>query len=170
MSTTEVGETFSIINQIRTKFPEGVISDISSYGMDALIIDVRFLIPIVIYLKTTEGFNFLVDLCGVHYSDVNPPKIGTVYQLLNMIKNTRIRLKVLVSDAGEPHIPSLTSLFSSANWMERETYDFFGIHFDEHPDLRRILNEDQMTYFPMRKEYPLEDQTRTDKSDEMFGR
>ena len=58
----------------------------------------------------------------------------------------------------------------AANWMERETYDFYGVNFVGHPNLKRILNVDEMDYFPMRKEYPLEDQTRSDKDDEMFGR
>ena len=64
----------------------------------------------------------------------------------------------------------MTSLYASANWMERETYDFYGIIFDGHPDLRRILNMDEMEYFPLRKEYPLQDATRTDKEDKYFGR
>ena len=63
-----------------------------------------------------------------------------------------------------------TKLFESANWMERETYDFYGINFVGHPNLIRILNVDDMDYHPMRKEYPLEDATRHDKIDEMFGR
>jgi NADH-quinone oxidoreductase subunit C len=69
-----------------------------------------------------------------------------------------------------PNVYTATGLFSSANWMERETYDFFGVQFVGHPDLRRVLNVDEMDYFPLRKEFPLEDQTRIDKDDEMFGR
>jgi NADH-quinone oxidoreductase subunit C len=61
-------------------------------------------------------------------------------------------------------------LFASANWQERETYDFFGITFKNHPDLRRILNMDEMVSFPLRKEFPIEDQGRTDKDDRYFGR
>lgn len=64
----------------------------------------------------------------------------------------------------------MTHLWPAANWMERETYDFFGVEFVGHPDLRRILNVDDMDYFPLRKQYPLEDGTRTDKEDEFFGR
>ena len=64
----------------------------------------------------------------------------------------------------------MTSLFPSANWMERQEYDFFGIEFEGHPDLRRILNVDEMDYFPMRKEFRLEDATRDDKEDKYFGR
>ncbi len=69
-----------------------------------------------------------------------------------------------------PQISSITSLYEASNWQERETFDFFGIEFIGHPNLKRILNVDEMDYFPMRKEYPLEDQTRTDKDDKYFGR
>ena len=73
--------------------------------------------------------------------------------------------------AGDPpKVPTVTSVYAAANWMERETYDFYGIIFEGHPNLKRILNVDEMTIFPMRKEYPLEDNTRKDKNDEMFGR
>ena len=92
-----------------------------------------------------------------------------MYQLHNMITNTRIRLKTF-TDSDEPEFISLTSLWPAANWMERETYDFFGFKFTGHPDLRRILNVDDMVGWPMRKEYPLEDQARWDKDDKMFGR
>ena len=70
----------------------------------------------------------------------------------------------------EPEIDSLTGIFSGANWMERETYDFFGVIFTNHPNLIRILNVEYLDYYPLRKEYPLEDQTRSDKDDRFFGR
>ncbi len=75
------------------------------------------------------------------------------------MNNERIRLKIYLP-AENPVVPTFTAVFAAANWMERETYDFFGVIFDGHPNLRRILNVDEMIIFPMRKEYPLEDQTR----------
>jgi NADH-quinone oxidoreductase subunit C len=81
----------------------------------------------------------------------------------------RLRFKIFVPVAA-PDVFTACNLFSSANWMERETYDFYGVNFVGHPNLKRILNVDEMDYFPLRKEYPLEDQTRIDKDDEMFGR
>ena len=92
-----------------------------------------------------------------------------MYQLHNLVNNQRIRLKISLP-AENPVTPTLTSVFSAANWLERETFDFYGVVFEGHPNLKRILNVDEMIIFPMRKEYPLEDQTREDKNDSMFGR
>jgi len=114
-------------------------------------------------------FRFLTDLCAVHYPDNKGAELAVVYHLHNLEDNVRLRLKVF-TDSVKPDVYTATGLFSSANWMERETYDFYGINFIGHPNLKRILNVDEMDYFPMRKEFPLEDQTRSDKDDEMFGR
>ena len=114
-------------------------------------------------------FRFLTDLCGVHYPDNKGREIAVIYHLHNLEANVRIRFKVF-ADISKPDVYTATGLFSSANWMERETYDFYGVNFIGHPNLIRILNVDEMDYFPMRKEFPLEDQSRIDKDDEMFGR
>ena len=96
-------------------------------------------------------------------------EVGVVYMFHSLASNTKIRLKVFVP-VENPLVPSMTSHFNSANWMERETYDFYGIIFKGHPQLKRILNMDEMTVFPMRREFPLEDAGRTDKDDRFFGR
>lgn len=114
-------------------------------------------------------FQFLTDLTAVHYPNNKGRELAVVYHLHNLVDNVRIRLKVF-TDINTPDVFTATSLYSTANWMERETYDFFGVNFVGHPNLRRILNVDEMDYFPMRKEFPLEDQSRIDKDDEMFGR
>lgn len=113
-------------------------------------------------------YTFLTTLCGMHYPDETLP-LGLVYHLHSLVHNHRIRLKTATS-IDNPHFPTATNLFSAANWMERETYDFFGIHFDGHPNLVRILNVDDFEGFPLRKDFRLEDQTREDKNDAMFGR
>ncbi len=115
------------------------------------------------------GFNFLTDLCGVHYPDQKGRELAVVYHLHNIKENFRIRYKVF-TDVEKPEVFTATGLFLAANWMERETFDFYGIRFVGHPNLIRILNVEEMDYFPMRKEFPLEDQSRIDKDDEMFGR
>jgi NADH-quinone oxidoreductase subunit C len=114
-------------------------------------------------------FNFLTDLQAVHYPDNKGAELAVVYHLHNWVDNIRIRFKVF-TDINQPDVFSATALYQSANFMERETYDFFGVNFVGHPNLIRILNVDEMDYFPLRKEFPLEDQTRIDKDDEMFGR
>lgn len=112
-------------------------------------------------------YNFLTTLCGMHYPEDS--QLGVVYHLHSFANNHRIRIKTAV-DLDNPVLPTATTIWPAANWMERETYDFFGIIFKGHPNLKRILNVDEMTDFPMRKEFPLEDQTREDKDDSMFGR
>lgn len=120
-----------------------------------------------LYHHPETKFQFLTTLFAVHYPDLN--QIAVVYQLHNLESNQRLRLKVYLP-IENPTIKTITTVFAGANWMERETYDFFGVNFEGHPDLRRILNVEDMIIFPMRKEYPLEDQTREDKNDKMFGR
>lgn len=120
------------------------------------------------YMYDNLGFQFLTDVTAVHYPDNKNQEFCVVYHLHNLEENIRLRMKVYLAD-GES-IPSATFLFNAANWQEREIYDFFGIVFTGHPNLKRIMNVEEMTYFPMRKDIPLEEQNRKDKDDEMFGR
>ncbi len=122
----------------------------------------------LLYDDNELQFRFLTSLCGVHYPDAKD-QLGVVYQLHSFTHNLRIRIKCFTT-IDNPVLPSATPVFSGANWMERETFDFYGIMFDGHPNLKRILNVDDMVDFPLRKEFPLEDQTRDDKDDKMFGR
>ena len=122
-----------------------------------------------LYDEPSLQFQFLTDICGVNFPDDAGREISVVYHLHNLTENIRLRFKIFVPVAA-PDVFTACNLFSSANWMERETYDFYGVNFVGHPNLKRILNVDEMDYFPLRKEYPLEDQTRIDKDDEMFGR
>jgi NADH-quinone oxidoreductase subunit C len=120
-------------------------------------------------LKNDEelNFHFLTDLTAMQTADEK--QLGVIYHLHNMMKNYRVRIKTFM-DINKPEVPTATDLWPGANWMERESYDFYGVRFKGHPNLKRILNVDEMDIFPLRKEYPLEDQTRDDKSDKMFGR
>lgn len=120
-----------------------------------------------LYFHKDTQFQFLTSLCAVHYPDLD--SIAVVYHLHNLVANVRLRIRAFLP-VSEPVIQTITDTFAGANWMERETYDFYGVIFKGHPDLRRILNVDDMVIFPLRKEYPLEDQTREDKNDSMFGR
>ena len=122
-----------------------------------------------LYDEDELKFRFLTDLTAVHYPGQPGRELAVVYHLHNLVDNIRIRFKIFTA-IEKPDVFTATKLFSAANWMERETFDFFGVNFQGHPNLKRILNVDEMDYFPMRKEYPLEDQTRIDKDDAMFGR
>lgn len=122
-----------------------------------------------LYDDNVLKFRFLTDLTAIHYPERKNEELCVVYHLHNLEDNIRLRLKAYLPIAA-PDIESATPVFSGANWMERETYDFFGVNFLNHPNLIRILNVDEMDYFPMRKEYPMEDPTRMDKDDAMFGR
>ena len=122
-----------------------------------------------LYDEPTLKFQFMTDLTAAHYPDNKGRELAVVYHLHNLVDNFRLRFKVF-TDINTPDVFTASALFSAANWMERETYDFYGVNFLGHPNLKRILNVDEMDYFPLRKEFPLEDQTRIDKDDEMFGR
>lgn len=142
-----------------------------SYGMLTAVMPAALNLKALQFLHDDDvlAFRFLTDLTAVHFPDRTGEELCVVYHLHNLISNMRLRLKFFVPVA-HPDIFTATQLFAGANWMERETYDNFGINFVGHPDLRRILNVDEMDYFPMRKEFPMEDATRLDKDDEMFGR
>ncbi len=160
-----------IQQQLLAKFPEANLQFDTPYGMLTVEAPKEYNLKILQYLYDDEvlSFTFMTDLTGVHYPDRTNEELAVVYHLHNLVANVRMRLKVY-APVSKPDVYTASALFSAANWMERETYDFFGINFVGHPDLRRILNVDEMDYFPLRKEFPLEDQTRIDKDDDMFGR
>ena len=160
-----------IKQRLLQQFGESVIGFEEPYGM------LTFESPKDLNLKVLQflyddpqlRFQFLTDLTAVHYPGQRGRELAVVYHLHNLMDNIRIRYKIF-ADIEKPDVFTATKLYASANWMERETFDFYGVNFLGHPNLKRILNVEEMTYFPMRKEFPLEDQTRIDKDDEMFGR
>jgi NADH-quinone oxidoreductase subunit C len=161
----------TIKQKLIEKFGEQVSDFTDPYGMFTFIAPKEMNLKVLNFLYDDEElkFRFLTDLCTVHYPDQKGKELAVVYHLHNLEDNIRIRVKIF-TDINQPDVYTATGLFSAANWLERETYDYYGINFIGHPNLKRILNVDEMDYFPMRKEYPLEDQSRVDKDDEMFGR
>ncbi len=107
-------------------------------------------------LKTEFGFDMLVDVTAVDYLEYDgaTDRFGVIYPLLNTVTGERVVLKTYVNDL-DPTLPSVYSLWKGADWMEREVFDMFGIKFEGHPDLRRILMPDEFTAYPLRKDYPL---------------
>ncbi|SFD13612.1 NADH dehydrogenase subunit C [Chitinophaga sp. CF118] len=160
-----------IKQRLAEKFGESISQVEESFGTLSFAAPKDLNLKVMQFLYDDEElqFRFLTDLTAVHYPERKGEELAVVYHLYNFTQRVRLRLKVYTS-VEDPKVFTATKLFESANWMERETYDFFGVEFVGHPNLKRILNVDEMTYFPMRKEFPLEDQSRTDKDDEMFGR
>lgn len=158
-----------IINIVRERFESEILSTETPYSFLTFNLKPEKIKDIIRFLYDhPEGkFKYLTTLCGIHYPEAR--SIAIMYQLHSLTNNWRVRLKIYLPE-DQPETPTITDIFSGANWMERETYDFFGVKFTNHPDLRRILNVEDMIIHPLRKEYPLEDQTREDKNDLMFGR
>jgi NADH-quinone oxidoreductase subunit C len=154
---TQLGSDFTFIQDV--------------HGIYTINIPLNQVYQLINFLYRDEmlSFNFLTTLCAVHYPDDAGKEFEIVYHLQSMQHRARMRIKSRVSSA-KPEVPSITGIYATANWMERETYDFYGIQFSGHPNLKRILNMDEMVAFPMRKEFPLEDPTRKDKDDFQFGR
>jgi NADH-quinone oxidoreductase subunit C len=161
----------TIQKKLTEKFGDVLTNWLQPYGMLTFTgpRDLNLKVLQFLYDDPELRFQFLTDLQAVHYPDQKGEELAVVYHLHNLVDNVRIRFKVF-TNINKPDVYSATALYRSANFMERETYDFFGVNFIGHPNLIRILNVDEMDYFPMRKEFPLEDQTRVDKDDEMFGR
>jgi NADH-quinone oxidoreductase subunit C len=117
--------------------------------------------PAVLYdllkcLKDECGFDYLCDVAGIDYLSYPDAtdRYGVVYALTNTKTGERVFVKAHANDP-DPTLPSVVSLWKGADWMEREVYDMFGVTFDGHPDLRRILMPAEFTAFPLRKDYPL---------------
>ena len=160
-----------VLSRLKEQFGEAVLDSYENFDYLNIEIEPSRNTEILRFLKDDAQMNFiyLTDLCAVHMPDQTGKELGVVYHLHNLEENYRLRIKAWLN-INEPQIASATSIWKGANWMERETYDFFGVIFTGHPDLRRILNVDHMEVFPLRKEYPLEDSTREDKDDRFFGR
>lgn len=160
-----------IIEKLKAEFGEEVLNFEELYDILTFTADKELNLKILTFLKETPElhFAFLNDLTAIHYPDNVGEELVVTYLLQNMMVGKRVRLKVS-TPIQKPDVYTASALYATANWLEREAYDFYGVNFVGHPNLIRIMNVDEMDYFPLRKEFPLEDQTRIDKDDEMFGR
>lgn len=159
-----------ILEAIDREFPDVILDASESYDILTIEIKKTEIKKVIHHLKDSSlNFHFLTDICGIHYPNNPEKEIGVIYHLHNMVENVRLRLKTFMP-REEAEVDSLVDLYAGANWMERETFDFYGIKFKGHPDLRAILNMPDLGYHPLLKEYRLEDGTRADKNDLMFGR
>lgn len=163
-------ENSFLLDKLQGNFPSKIVEIPDAHDLMTILVDVDDIIDVLRFLKLDNELQFvhLTDITAVHYPHLEK-EYAVVYHIHSLIHNIRVRVKVFLYGPN-PEIPTATVVWKGANWMERETYDFFGVNFIGHPDLRRILNVDDMDVFPMRKEYPLEDPNRVDKKDLYFGR
>jgi NADH-quinone oxidoreductase subunit C len=182
----------SKLNQLSSKLQAvaGVKEAVTDVGELTLVVDAEKLIEAATALRDHYGFEQLMDVCAVDYSqygvdewatggsgfsrgvesnsfgrmsfgdeapvyESDEPRFAVVYQLLSVQNNSRVRLKVFATDNEFPVVPSVCEIWSSANWPEREAFDLMGVHFDGHPDLRRLLTDYGFVGHPFRKDFPL---------------
>jgi len=159
-----------VLEKIKSQFEKFIFGSEEPYGLLTVIADRSINLELLQFLKDDVQLqhSFLTDITAVHYPHTDH-ELCVVYHVHSFINRHRVRLKFYLP-TGDASIRSATAVYLGANWMERETYDFFGINFIGHPNLKRILNMDELEVFPMRKEYPLEDPNRVDKKDYFFGR
>lgn len=163
-------ENSFLLDKLQGNFPAKINEIQDAHNLLTIVVDTEDVIDVLRFLKSNKELQFihLTDITAVHYPHLEK-EFAVVYHIHSLVHNIRIRVKVFLY-VPNPEIPTATVVWKGANWMERETFDFFGVNFIGHPDLRRILNVDDMEVFPMRKEYPLEDPNRVDKKDLYFGR
>jgi len=141
-------------NAIKAALPEEIEGDELRLGELTLVARADSIVEVLTYLRDAPGcqFKMLVDLCGVDYPE-RAQRFDIVYILLSLRHNMRIRVKVRADEATV--VPSVVSVFSSANWYEREAWDLYGVAFSDHPDLRRLLTDYGFDGHPLRKDFPL---------------
>ena len=160
-----------VLERLKEQFGATILNDETPYGLLTVEVVADKAHDIIEWIKQDNELkmSFLTLIGAVHYPNQEGREIALNYHVHSLIHNVRLRIRAFLPIA-EPNIATITDLYVGADWQERETYDFFGVNFVGHPNLVRILNEDDMDYFPMRKEYHLEDATREDKDDRYFGR
>lgn len=145
----------TILTKLTSKFGEGSFVSSEFRNELTIVVPPDRINDVCRFLKEEPdlSFDFLADLCGI---DMNTPekRFGVIYNLFSLKNKYRIRLKVVVEEKN-PVVPTVTTVWGTANWHERETYDMFGIVFDGHPDLRRVYMPDNYEHHPLRKDFPL---------------
>ncbi|MCU0240121.1 MAG: NADH-quinone oxidoreductase subunit C [Pyrinomonadaceae bacterium] len=142
------------VNKLKEENSAWVTDVKDSLGEVTVTVPREEIVDVCWVLKTKHDFDMLADLCGADRGLEEDPRFEVNYHLFSTKHFNRLRLKVLLSD-DEPNVPSVTTVWKTANWHERETYDLVGIKFDNHPDLRRILLPSDFDGHALRKDYPL---------------
>jgi NADH-quinone oxidoreductase subunit C len=151
----ENGSTPSqVVTALQRTHPEWITEVREALGEVTAVVPREHIVAACAALKTEARFDFLADLCGADRGVEEEPRFEVNYHLFSTTTYQRLRLKVLVTE-GDAHVPTVTGVWRTANWHERETYDLFGVVFDGHPDLRRILLPDDWRGYALRKDFPL---------------
>lgn len=144
-----------ILEQLKSKFSDAILEAAEFRGELTIVFPKGRIVDACRYLKEDEtlSFNLLADLFGI---DMATPKnrFGVIYNLYSLKTKQRIRLKIFTEEEN-PKVPTVTGIWKTANWHERETFDMFGIVFEGHPDLRRLYMPEEFEYHPLRKDFPL---------------
>ncbi len=143
-----------ILTKLKEKFPDSILGSAEFRGELTIIVKRENIVSLCVFLRDDPelSFNFLSDLTAVDYLG-RKPRFDVVYHLYSLDKNHRLRLKVKVEESES--VPSVTSVWSTANWLEREVFDLLGIGFVGHPDLRRIVLPEDWKGHPLRKDFTL---------------
>jgi NADH-quinone oxidoreductase subunit C len=150
-----MAENNRAVLKLKEKFAASVLDVVEFRGEVTVTVAKEAIIEILSFLKQSLQYTQLTDLTAVDYLGKKADRYMVVYQLLSMANKDRLRIKTAVSEADST-IPTATQVWSTANWLEREVYDLFGITFSNHPDLRRILMAEDWVGHPLRKDYPLQ--------------
>ncbi|MDD2271188.1 MAG: NADH-quinone oxidoreductase subunit C [Desulfuromonadaceae bacterium] len=150
-----MAENNRAVQKLKEKFAASIIDVVEFRGEVTVTVAKAAIIDILLFLKHSLQFNQLTDLTAVDYLDKKEDRFMMVYQLLSIANKDRLRIKTAVTEA-DCSIPTATQVWKTANWLEREVFDLFGITFDKHPDQRRILMSDDWVGHPLRKDYPLQ--------------
>jgi len=139
-----------MVNTLKGQYGSGIREANSYLGQNYMVVEPSIVSELLQILRDREQFDYCVDFTAVHYPE-REKQFDLIWILYSFARNERIRVKALIAD-GES-VPSAVSIWATANWLEREVYDMFGIRFDGHPDLKRILMPDGWKGHPLRKDY-----------------
>jgi len=145
-----------LVTALQHEHPEWIAEIVEAHGEVTATVPREHLEAVCSHLKVAQDarFDFLADLCGVDRGVEEEPRFEVNYHLFSTTLHHRLRLKVLLNE-DDTHVPTVTGIWRTANWHERETFDLFGVIFDGHPDLRRILLPDDWQGYALRKDFPL---------------
>jgi len=142
-----------LTRQLKDRYGSGIQEASSYLGQNYLIVDSSIVSEILTLMRDDEGFDYCVDITAVHYPKREKAEFDVVYVLYSFAQNARLRVKTQIADGSE--VPTAVPIWETANWLEREVFDMFGIHFTGHPDMKRILLPEEWKGHPLRKDYDI---------------